>query len=237
MSSSPKFYNAWFCPFAQRAWIAFLEKGVAFEYIEQDPYNKTAEWLAVNPRGMVPAIVHNGKSIYESSVCIEYIDEAWDTGKYLLPKDPYERACVRVSSEVIGKKIVPPFYRLLLKKTEEERDSAKQEMLAGIKALFDDETNYSTGPLFGGETLNMVDIMLVPFAYRMQLILPHYRGWSIPQDGFERYHKWYAAVSQCVSVQKTIPEEQKLVEEYKRYAEDTAQSKVAEAIRKGTVLP
>ena len=67
---SVKFYNAWFCPFAQRAWIALVHKGVKFEYIEQDPYNKSPEWLAVNPRGLVPAILHNDKAIYESAVCI-----------------------------------------------------------------------------------------------------------------------------------------------------------------------
>lgn len=45
----PKLYCAWFCPFAQRAWIALEAKGVDFEYIEQDPYNKTPEWLSINP--------------------------------------------------------------------------------------------------------------------------------------------------------------------------------------------
>lgn len=69
-----------------------LTKGVDFEYIEQDPYNKSPEWLAINPRGLIPVIVHNGKSIYESHVCIEYIDESWPNEPRLLPKDPYQRA-------------------------------------------------------------------------------------------------------------------------------------------------
>ena len=29
-----KFYSAWYCPFAQRVWMALLHKGLAFEYIE-----------------------------------------------------------------------------------------------------------------------------------------------------------------------------------------------------------
>ena len=62
----PQLYQAWFCPFAQRAYIAMLAKGVEFELIEQDPYNKTAEWLDISPRGLVPAIVHEGNKIYES---------------------------------------------------------------------------------------------------------------------------------------------------------------------------
>lgn len=235
MSSLPKLYNAWFCPFAQRAWISLLEKGVKFEYIEQDPYNKTPEWLTINPRGLVPVIVHNGKSVCESAVCIEYVDEVWETGRRLLPKDPYQRARIRMQSDYIGKKVVPPFYNLLMK-SNGERTVAKQELVAALKVLFD-EKEQSSAPLFGGQALNMVDIMLVPFAYRFEVILPRYRDWSVPKAGLERYHQWYAAVCQQESVCKTMPDEEKLVESYRRYAEDTAQTLVADAVRKGTVLP
>lgn len=208
-----------------------------FEYIEQDPYNKTPEWLAINPRGMVPVIVHNGKSVYESAVCIEYVDEAWETGKDLLSKDLYQKARIRIQSDYVGKKIVPPFYRLLMKKLDDEQTAAKQDLVTALKVLFA-EKEQSDGPLFGGKVLNMVDIMLVPFAYRFAVILPRYRNWSVPEEsGLEPYHQWYAAVCQCESVRGTMPDEEKLVESYRRYAEDTAQSQVAEAVRKGTALP
>ena len=52
----PVLYCAWFCPFAQKSWIALVHKGVEFEYREQDPYHKSPEWLAINPRGLVPAL-------------------------------------------------------------------------------------------------------------------------------------------------------------------------------------
>ena len=235
----PTFYNAWFCPFAQRAWLALLEKNVQFKYVEQDPYNKTPEWLAVNPRGLVPAIVHNGKSIYESSVCIEYVDEAWQTGKHLLPSDPYERARVRILSDHISKKVVPPFYQLLMKKGEKEREEASQNILNGLTSLFDDFES-GGGPFFGGDSLNMVDIMLAPFAYRFHVILSHYRNFKIPSEGqpqLVKYHQWYAALVDNETFKKTLPDEQKLVEKYQRYADGSASSLVGEAVRKGTGLP
>ncbi len=105
MSVLPKFYNGWFCPFAQRAWIALVHKGVKFEYIEQDPYNKSPEWLAINPVGLVPAIVHNGNTIRESSICIEYVDEAWPEGRRIMPRDPFERAHQRMWSDHITKRV------------------------------------------------------------------------------------------------------------------------------------
>jgi glutathione S-transferase len=33
-----KLYNAWYCPFAQRAWMALVYKGIDFEYVEVDHY-------------------------------------------------------------------------------------------------------------------------------------------------------------------------------------------------------
>lgn len=241
-TSIPTFYNGWFCPFAQRAWLALLEKGVQFSYVEQDPYNKTPEWLAVNPRGLVPAIVHNGKAIYESPVCIEYVDEAWKTDKQLLPSDPYGRAWVRILSDHISKKLVPSFYGILIKKEEKEREEAAQKIIDGLKTLFSDfESSVTGGPFFGGESLNMVDIMLAPFAYRFHVILGHYRNFNIPSEGqpeLVKYHQWYTALMNNETFKKTLPtDEQKLIEVYQRYADGSASSLVGDAIRKGTSLP
>ena len=239
MSSVPTLYNAWFCPFAQRAWLALLEKGVEFTYVEQDPYNKTPEWLAVNPRGLVPAIVHNGKAVYESPVCIEYVDEAWKTDKHLLPTDSFGRARTRILSDHISKKVVPPFYQLLMKKEEKEREQAAQNILTGLESLFSD-FELSSGPFFGGESLNMVDIMLAPFAYRFHVILSHFRNFQIPSQGsaeLVKYHKWYTALACNENFKKTLPDEQKLIESYQRYADGSAKSLVGDAVRKGTGLP
>jgi len=233
----PKFYNAWFCPFAQRAWIALLEKKVNFEYVEQNPYNKTPEWLAINPRGMVPVIVHKGKSVYESMVCIEYVDEEWSTGNNLLPSDPYHRARARILCDHISKKVVPPFYQILMKKAKEERDSAKKSLVAALSELFSN-FDASNGPYFGGKSLGIVDIMIFPFAYRFGLILPHYRNFVLPEgERLQGFHQWYATASKSESVVGTMPDDAKLIEEYRRYAEDTTDSLVAQAVRKGSAFP
>ena len=234
--AKPTLYSSWFCPFAQRAWIALLAKQVDFDLVEQDPYNKTPEWLAVNPRGLVPTIVHEGKSVYESSVCIEYVEEAWDTGKRLLPTDAYERARARIWSDHVSKKVVPPFYQLLLKKEEAERSAAKESILEGVATLAAEM--HPQGPFFSGPSLGLVDIMLVPFALRFETVLPHYRDLSIPKGGrFERYHTWLSAASQLESVRKTLPEDDRLLQSYSRYADGTASSLVAVAVKEGQALP
>ncbi len=234
--SSVKLYTSWFCPFSQRTWIALLYKGMDFEYIEQDPYDKNPAWLAVNPNGFVPTIIHNGKAIYESYVCMEYIDDTWTDTNLLLPKEPYERAQARIWSNHVTNKIVPPFYEILLKTTQEERDMARTELLeqiAVLTAAMDHE-----GPFFMGGEFGVVDMMFFPFAVRFEHVLEGYRNFSIPREPrFERYFEWFEAVEILDCVKVTIAPRDKLMEFYQKYSDNTAVSEVATAVRKGTTLP
>ena len=44
ISKSPfKLYTSWFCPFAQRVQLALEVKGLPYEYIDVDPYNKSKD--------------------------------------------------------------------------------------------------------------------------------------------------------------------------------------------------
>ncbi|KAL9955974.1 hypothetical protein ACROYT_G037383 [Oculina patagonica] len=233
--SKPKLHCAWFCPFAHRAWISMLAKGVDFEYIEQNPYDKSAEWLAVNPRGLIPVIVHNGNSIYESHVCIEYIDEAWPSGPSLLPKGPYQRARARMWGDFIVKKIIPPYYRFLVKQSPEIQKEAKEQFLANLLEFT--QAMDQAGPFFQGKELGYVDIMFAPWACRMY-ILEHYRGFVIPQtEELKRYHIWAEAVKNHPSVKAVLQDKDRVLANAKPYAEGNAKSELADAVRKGTTIP
>lgn len=231
----PKLYCAWFCPFAQRAWIALEAKGVDFEYIEQDPYNKTPEWLSINPRGMVPVIVHNNNTVYESPVCIEYVDEAWPIEPRLLPTDPYHRAHARIWGDFIGKKITPLFYALLMKQSEAEQQEIKPRLISELLELV--KAMDPKGPFFQGEKLGFVDIMLAPHVARF-FILKHYRGFEVPKSGeFERFHLWWEVVRNAPAVKATLQDDGKLLDSYQRYADASVKSQVGDAIRKGGPMP
>lgn len=230
-----KLYSAWFCPFAQRTWIALLEKGVDFELVEINPYDKTPEFLAVNPLGLVPTLVHNEKSVYESLVTLEYIDEAWPQSPKLMPTDAYGRAQARMWIDFIGKRIVPTYYQILQWQGKDQQEEAKGRLLNNLRTFI--SAMSSDGPYFFGKEFSLVDIALIPFALRFE-VLAHYRSFSLPTDGsFDRLITWMDAWKSRPAVNATIAPTDKLLVSYKRYADDTAESKLADAIRKGTPIP
>jgi glutathione S-transferase len=55
----------------------------------------TSEFRAMNPRGVVPVLVHDGNTIVESSVICAYLDEVFPNPP-LSPKTPLERATMRL---------------------------------------------------------------------------------------------------------------------------------------------
>ena len=64
------------------------------------------EFLAINPRAVVPSLVHDGRTINESTVICEYLDKAWpDTS--LHPGDPYDYARVRYWSKALDEALHP----------------------------------------------------------------------------------------------------------------------------------
>ena len=98
---------------------------------------------------------------------VEYVDESWE-GTPLLPRDPYERAVVRIWCDHITKKIIPPFYALLMRESDTDRQQAKDEFLKQLLELT--KAMSVKGPFFIGSEFGMVDIMLVPFAIRIDVL-------------------------------------------------------------------
>ena len=53
------------------------------------------EYLRLNPNGVVPTLVHDGKVVIESTVICEYLDDVWPETP-LRPRDPYARTRMRL---------------------------------------------------------------------------------------------------------------------------------------------
>jgi len=73
--------------------LALKEKGVPFEsvYVDLQKFeHHSPEYLKINPLGVIPAAIHDGRNLYESTAIMEYVDAAFE-GPPLRPADPVAR--------------------------------------------------------------------------------------------------------------------------------------------------
>lgn len=102
------------CPFAQRTRMLLELKGVPYELVEIDITKARPDWfLALNPAGKVPVIVHRGRAVNESSVIDEYLEDAFPVPP-AFPDDPYLRAQARILIDYCNSRFTPNMYRVLL---------------------------------------------------------------------------------------------------------------------------
>ncbi len=83
---------------SQKVRITLAEKGVEWESVHLNlakRENLDPDYLTLNPDGVVPTLVHDGRVVCESNVIIEYLDEVHPDPP-LRPADPYERARMRI---------------------------------------------------------------------------------------------------------------------------------------------
>ncbi|MDA0240404.1 MAG: glutathione S-transferase family protein [Proteobacteria bacterium] len=88
---------------AQKVRITLAEKDLDWEPVEvnlfkSEQYNP--EYLKLNPKGVVPTLVHDGKPVIESTLICEYLDDVFPDPK-LTPDDPYERSQMRLWSKMV----------------------------------------------------------------------------------------------------------------------------------------
>lgn len=88
-------YSGTTCPFSHRCRIVLYEKGMDFQIIDVDMYNKTEDLAVINPYNRVPVLVERDLILYEANIINEYIDDRFPHPQ-LMPADPVMRARSRL---------------------------------------------------------------------------------------------------------------------------------------------
>ena len=117
--------------------LALYEKGLPFEshLLDLQKFEQHApDYLALNPQGVVPTLVSDGKPIIESNVIIEFIDDAFPQTP-LKPADAHARAQMRLwtkfSDEVAYKAVYAPTWTVLSKRA---KDALAEDKLQSVLA-------------------------------------------------------------------------------------------------------
>ncbi|KAK9805035.1 hypothetical protein WJX73_005038 [Symbiochloris irregularis] len=228
-------HPGWFCPFSQRAWIVLEEKKVSYQYKETNPHTKDKNFLAINPKGLIPVISHKGVNVSESQVVMEYLEDITGPDVRMYPADALQRAVARMWIDHIAKKIVPCFFRVLQAQEVEKQRAAETDLLAGITDFVN--AMDPGGPFFFGDWFSMVDAFIAPWMMRSEYVMKHFKGFDMPQRGsgpvWSRWWTFVEAVQTRKSVVDTTSELEHYLPNLQKYANDTAQTQAAKATREG----
>ncbi|KAL2331165.1 hypothetical protein Fmac_018746 [Flemingia macrophylla] len=197
----------WPSPFGMRIRIALAEKGIKYEYKEEDLRNKSPLLLQSNPvHKKIPVLIHNGKPICESLIVVQYIEDVWSNRNPLLPSDPYHRAQARFWADYVDKKVYDLGRKIWTSKGEEQ-EAAKKEFVEALKLL---EEQLGDKTYFGGDNVGFVDIALVPF-YTWFKAYETFGNFNIESE-CPKFIAWVKRCLQKESVSKSLPDPHKVYE-------------------------
>jgi glutathione S-transferase len=202
------FYYGSGSPFAWKVWLALEHKEIAYDFVRivfDRGEQRTPEYLAINPRGKVPAIVDGDVKLYESSAICEYLEDRYPN-KPLLPHDIVERAQVRRACAESDAYFYPPLAKLLRQTLFRSTDDGDPAIIEAATAELSAELARAEAQLEGdflrGE-LSLADFTLYPHVRsigRLNQRKPQYRV-ALPP----RVSAWIARIDALPYTAKTEP--------------------------------
>jgi glutathione S-transferase len=131
-------YHGWRSSASRRVRLCLEEKGLAYESHVVDMArmeHHSPEFLKINPNGVIPALIHDGRPLYESGTICEYLDELHPDPP-LSPDNAYDRATmrnwVRHVDGLIGNLIVFNWAHHLAKTASQWSDAELAEKMKSI---------------------------------------------------------------------------------------------------------
>jgi maleylacetoacetate isomerase len=168
-----KLYGYFRSSAAFRVRIALNLKGLAYEqgfiHLRRND-QRGADYLRLNPQGLVPALAEDGAVLTQSLAIVEYLDETHPEPP-LLPRDALGRARVRALAQAVACDIHPidnlRVLRFLAKPMGHDEKQIEtwfnhwiKEGFDGIEAMLAGDR--ATGAFCHGDTPGLADLCLVP---------------------------------------------------------------------------
>ena len=171
-----KLYHYYRSSASYRVRIALNLKGLSYEAVAVDllkSAQRSAEYLALNPEGLVPVLVEGERPLTQSLAIIEYLEETCPQPP-LLPRDPKGRALVRALALAIACEISPlnnsgvlKYLKVTLELDDRRVDAWYAQWIGrGFEAL-EKEVSRTTGDgrHMYGSALTLADVCIVPQMY------------------------------------------------------------------------
>ncbi|MBX3685915.1 MAG: glutathione S-transferase N-terminal domain-containing protein [Rhodocyclaceae bacterium] len=158
-------------PFSHRCRIVLFEKGMDFQVIDVDLYNKPEDIAVINPYNRVPVLVDRDLVLYESNIINEYIDERFPHPQ-LMPPDPILRARARQLLHTFEGEIFS--HVIDLESGAKGGDKSRQEIRDQLTQL---APIFTKQKFLLGDEFSMLDVAISPLLWRLE----HY-GIDLPKS-------------------------------------------------------
>jgi glutathione S-transferase len=190
-------YDDVFSPYARKVRIALYEKGVPFERVRalHGDCNRT-DFLHVNPRAEVPAIVDDGFSLFDSTIICEYLEDRHPEPP-LYPRDPKLRAGCRLLEDLADTQLDAALYAVaVVEMGRHESDAALHETTRRDLGRLCDELEARLGDeefFCGG--FSLADIAIAP-----HLVAAMFLGFPLDPARTPSLAGWMERVQQRPSI-------------------------------------
>lgn len=159
-------YTAHHCPWAYRAQIILRELELEFETVLVDiTVPRTPEYLAINPRGLVPTLVYDGHLLTESGLIAQFLADAHPSHLLKTSSEPggaLERFNIDFFVDSYFNKAHSFFDNAVLSSGDEKTSAAYKyvdAIVKDIEPLLEDAT-----PFFGGSSrLTLAEVCILIF--------------------------------------------------------------------------
>ncbi|GLU12946.1 hypothetical protein SLE2022_296000 [Rubroshorea leprosula] len=182
-------------------------KGVEYEYLEEDPRNKSPMLLKYNPvYKKIPVLLHHDKSIPESLVILDYVEETWKDNP-LMPEDPYEKATARFWAKFADEKCIFGAWGAC-RAEGEEKEKAIESATESFKFL---EKQIEGKKFFSGEQIGYLDLVLgwIPIYLNVMEEVGDMK--LVDAERFPLLHEWSQNFIETPLIKECSPARDKLV--------------------------
>lgn len=196
--SRMKLYAHPFSNNSMRPQLSLEEKNLDYEYVKVDLFkgeHKKPAYLAINPRGQVPALVDGDVCVYESVAIVHYLEYRYPEPSLIASEPKAMATCFRLIGEFNQKLDATNIFGSVKFGGKRRADLGDRvdKLLTECRIW---EGYVGAGPYFAGEAFSIADIVVLPF---FGTIID---GLGLPKADYPKLHAWYERCKSRPSVAK-----------------------------------
>lgn len=203
------------CPFSRKVRLLMGEKGIGYELLRENPWERNDEFLDLNPAGLTPVMVHSIRGTvlsYSSAIC-EYLEETVDNAP-MISGNAENRAEIRRLTTWFDEQFFQRVTAPLLHERMEKRIVQRVTPDATVLRVAMKEANNLLGYVdwildqrnwLAGSSLSLADL-----SGAAQLSVADYLG-GIDWRSHEQTKQWYAGLKSRPAFRPLLSERMEVI--------------------------